>query len=325
MTQGRLWRGVQTIAISCRGRIKCARIDSPGKSSVGGPFIGVRACSGGAYRRGCLWHLGERCPRCNRHIRPADLPRPTHFENDPEAPDFKRMAKVVAAPQGKMPDVPKGFSVQVFARALKQPRVIRIAPNGDIFVSESGSGRVLVFAADAAPECAGEARGLRREPGPALRHRLPSAERPPIRLCGSGQPHRSLSLQQRRPQGDRAGRSHHPEHPDQAALDARLGSPGTGSACSSRSARLPMSPPTCRTRPGRKFRPTKSRTGLAQPGETKRTGPWYALFDPEGKNVRNYATGLRNCSGMAMQPGTDTLWCTGNERDHIGAIWCPIS
>src|SRR5829696_7783999 len=89
-------------------------------------------------------------PGVGRHITPADLPRPTHFDNDPEAPDFKRLPKVVAAPQGKMLDVPKGFSVQVFAKALKQPRVIRIAPNGDVFVSESGSGRVLVFAADAA-------------------------------------------------------------------------------------------------------------------------------------------------------------------------------
>jgi hypothetical protein len=48
-----------------------------------------------------------------------------------------------------VPDVPKGFAVQVFAKGLKQPRVIRIAPNGDIFVAESGSGRVLIFPADA--------------------------------------------------------------------------------------------------------------------------------------------------------------------------------
>ena len=47
------------------------------------------------------------------------------------------------------------------------------------------------------------------------------------------------------------------------------------------------------------------------------------VFDPEGKTVRNYATGLRNCSGMAMQPGTDTLWCTGNERDHLGPNLVP--
>ncbi|HEY4542091.1 MAG TPA: PQQ-dependent sugar dehydrogenase, partial [Noviherbaspirillum sp.] len=42
------------------------------------------------------------------------------------------------------------------------------------------------------------------------------------------------------------------------------------------------------------------------------------VFDPEGKSVRNYATGLRNCSGLAMQPGTDNLWCVVNERDHLG-------
>ena len=43
------------------------------------------------------------------------------------------------------------------------------------------------------------------------------------------------------------------------------------------------------------------------------------VFDPDGRHVRNYATGLRNCSGMSVQPGTDQLWCTGNERDHLGA------
>src|SRR4051812_28088013 len=73
-------------------------------------------------------------PGLARHIKPTDLPRPTHTDNDPEAPDFKRMPKVVAAPRGKMPDVPRGFAVQVFATSLKQPRVMRTAPNGDIFL-----------------------------------------------------------------------------------------------------------------------------------------------------------------------------------------------
>ena len=42
------------------------------------------------------------------------------------------------------------------------------------------------------------------------------------------------------------------------------------------------------------------------------------VFDPDGKTVRNYATGLRNCSGLVMQPGTANLWCIANERDHLG-------
>jgi glucose/arabinose dehydrogenase len=47
------------------------------------------------------------------------------------------------------------------------------------------------------------------------------------------------------------------------------------------------------------------------------------VFDPEGERVRNYATGLRNCSGLAMQPGTDNLWCVVNERDHLGPNLVP--
>jgi glucose/arabinose dehydrogenase len=39
---------------------------------------------------------------------------------------------------------------------------------------------------------------------------------------------------------------------------------------------------------------------------------------PEGKDQRFYATGLRNCVGMAVQPGTGELWCSVNERDGLG-------
>src|SRR5690554_5172872 len=88
-------------------------------------------------------------PGVRRHITSEDLPPPSHAENDPEAPDFENMAEVVPAPEGAMPEVPEGFQVEVFATGLNQPRVIRIAPNGDIFVAETGAGRVLVFASDA--------------------------------------------------------------------------------------------------------------------------------------------------------------------------------
>jgi glucose/arabinose dehydrogenase len=38
--------------------------------------------------------------------------------------------------------------------------------------------------------------------------------------------------------------------------------------------------------------------------------------EPANENV--YATGLRNCSGMTIQPATDALWCVVNERDELG-------
>ena len=41
-------------------------------------------------------------------------------------------------------------------------------------------------------------------------------------------------------------------------------------------------------------------------------------FDPDGKNKKIFATGLRNCSGMTIQPATGQLWCVVNERDELG-------
>src|SRR5690606_8860537 len=54
-------------------------------------------------------------PGVRRHITPADLPPPSHADNDPEAPDFQNMAEVVPAPEGAMPQVPEGFQVEIFA------------------------------------------------------------------------------------------------------------------------------------------------------------------------------------------------------------------
>ncbi len=41
-------------------------------------------------------------------------------------------------------------------------------------------------------------------------------------------------------------------------------------------------------------------------------------FTPEGKLVKVYASGLRNCVGEAINPTTGALWCSTNERDGLG-------
>jgi glucose/arabinose dehydrogenase len=41
-------------------------------------------------------------------------------------------------------------------------------------------------------------------------------------------------------------------------------------------------------------------------------------FDPDGKNEKIVATGLRNCAGLTIQPATGQPWCVVNERDELG-------
>jgi glucose/arabinose dehydrogenase len=41
-------------------------------------------------------------------------------------------------------------------------------------------------------------------------------------------------------------------------------------------------------------------------------------FDPDGKNRSVFATGIRNCVGLAIHPATGDLWCSTNERDGLG-------
>jgi len=41
-------------------------------------------------------------------------------------------------------------------------------------------------------------------------------------------------------------------------------------------------------------------------------------FTPEGKFVKVYASGIRNCVGEAVNPTTGELWCSTNERDNLG-------
>jgi glucose/arabinose dehydrogenase len=41
-------------------------------------------------------------------------------------------------------------------------------------------------------------------------------------------------------------------------------------------------------------------------------------FNPDGTGGRLFATGIRNPVGLALQPGTNTLWTAVNERDGLG-------
>jgi glucose/arabinose dehydrogenase len=78
-----------------------------------------------------------------------DLPQPYATRSADNGPEL------VARPENAWPKAPAGFKVELYATGLDNPRTLRTAPNGDIFLTESDAGRIRVFrglTADSKPE-----------------------------------------------------------------------------------------------------------------------------------------------------------------------------
>src|SRR3569833_1027094 len=61
------------------------------------------------------------------------------------SPSATNFPKLVDRPPNAQLHVPAGFKVDVFARNLEGPRAMRLAPNGDIFLTESRTGILMVL------------------------------------------------------------------------------------------------------------------------------------------------------------------------------------
>jgi glucose/arabinose dehydrogenase len=78
-------------------------------------------------------------PGALHKITVADLPPPREAESIDNGP------RMVPRPADAWPSAPAGFKVDVYADGLANPRLIRTAPNGDLFVAESGPGQIRVL------------------------------------------------------------------------------------------------------------------------------------------------------------------------------------
>ena len=78
-------------------------------------------------------------PGVMHKITPADLPKPHATESVDNGPHL------IPRPQGAWPQALPGFKVELYAEGLKNPRLIRRAPNGDFFVAESDADTIRVF------------------------------------------------------------------------------------------------------------------------------------------------------------------------------------
>jgi glucose/arabinose dehydrogenase len=82
------------------------------------------------------WHKDR--PGVRRQLTPEDLPPPFSTPSASNRPD------VIPRRAGSKPSVPPGFFVEMVASGLKAPRVVRVAPNGDLFVAETQANDVRV-------------------------------------------------------------------------------------------------------------------------------------------------------------------------------------
>jgi len=238
-------------------------------------------------------------PGTRRHIKVGDLPAPAPDQSVDNGPS------IVPRPANAWPIAPKGFKVELYTTGLDNPRLLRLAPNGDLFLAESESGKIKVFRGvtlDGKPQQVSVfAEGLHQPFGIAF---YPSGPDPKYVYIGDTDGIVRFAYQN----GDLKARG--------AAEDlAEL--PGGG--------RLRGGGHWTRdvifSKDGTKlFASVGSRSNVddsdTHPEEYHRAD--VLQFTPEGKFVKIYAWGIRNCVGEAINPTTGELWCSTNERDGLG-------
>lgn len=230
-------------------------------------------------------------PGTVRHITVQDLPAPYASSSATAAP------KVVARPADAWPIAPPGFKVDLFASGLTNPRLMRRAPNGDIFLAETSAGDIKVLRgiteAGKPEQIQLFASGLNIPFGIAFYPpgdnpqwvyvaNMDSVVRFPYHngdLTSTGTPQHLLDL----PSG-----GHHRSRDIQFSPDAKKMYVSVGSDQNVDDA----------------------------PTEVNRAD--ILELNPDGSGLRVYASGIRNAVGIAFNPMTAELWCSTNERDGLG-------
>lgn len=230
-----------------------------------------------------------------RHIQVQDLPAPYATRSADNGP------QLAARPRDAWPKAPAGFTVQRYAEGLDGPRLLRIAPNGDIFVAESDAGNIKVFRGISkegkSEQSSTFASGLNEPYGIAF---YPPGDNPQWVYIGN------TNAVVRFPyhEGDLKA-SGAPQH----IVDLP-----SGGGHWTRS--IVFSPD------GKKmFVAVGSASNIDDPDTTpaEKNRADILEFNPDGSGMQVYAYGIRNAGGgLAINPANGDLWCSVNERDGLG-------
>jgi glucose/arabinose dehydrogenase len=253
-------------------------------SADAGPFVDYRGQSPGAAH----------------HIRASDLPPPNATKSVDNGP------QLIDRPQGAWPQAPAGFKVTLYAAELSKPRLIRTAPNGDLFVAESYAGRIRVLRGVAADGRAQRtevfAKGLEQPFGIAFYP--PGGDPRWVYVANTDSVWRFPYKN-----GDLTASAPH----SVVVADLPGGGLLRGGGHWTRDIAFSLD--------GKKmFVSVGSRSNNDDPDKTPAELHRADIleFNPDGTGVRVFASGIRNAVGIAVHPRTGELWASVNERDRLG-------
>ena len=287
-------------------------------TAVGGGILasGRRAHPGrrpaNSRRQGCIHRLARRpagahpSHQARRHA--AGGPCGFVLERRPDRPAHREREARGAA---------RICRISLFAENLDEPRLIRAAPNGDIFVAESAAGRVRGVTANKvrpSPQNEVFASGLDAPFGISFYPPGPNPEWVYIANTNSvvRYPYRAGDARARGPAETVVPELPTGGHWTRDVVFSPDGSKmyvSVGSASNVAEGLGKLNPAALAAWT------SQHPLGAAWGPETERAD--VLVFDPQGRNRRIYATGIRNCVGMAVDAKGE-VWCSTNERDAIG-------
>jgi glucose/arabinose dehydrogenase len=238
-------------------------------------------------------------PGLARKITAQDLPQP-----QPPTAGRSFMMMVGAGfggrgkrPENAVPKAPAGFKVDLFvASGLSVPRQMRRAPNGDIFLADTGAGTVRIFrgvTADGKPRESSEYASL---PGAFGINFYPPGPNPQwVYVTNTG-----TLVRYAYKNGDLKATG----GPEKLITDLPSGGHSTRDIVFSKDGKslyLALGSASNNSDNKAEFH----RANILE-------------YTPEGKFVGIYASGIRNPVGLAIDPETGELWTSVNERDNLG-------
>ncbi len=236
-------------------------------------------------------------PGVRRVISVADLPAPYATDS------ARNMAFIVRRPDGALPKVPPGFTVDLLATGLRNPRKIIAAPNGDIFVAESAGNRVSVLHPNADGTITEKhvfAAGLRQPFGIAF---YPPGPNPQFVYIANTDSVVRYPYQN----GDTTARA------DQEMIvpDIPGGGRLTGGGHWTRDVVFSLDG-------SKMFVSVGSHSNVDDNPVAEKNRADILQYNPDGTGFRIFASGIRNAVGLVVDPQSGILWASVNERDELG-------